>query len=224
MMNFNSDIKVLFFDLDETLVSRKTAFTKFCLEFIDKFKYALHEKVELDILLDYMLKSDNCGKEDRLTFFKLLFKHFNLSQEQIVEFSENWSATFPSYTVVMPDCYSVLYELKKTYRLGLITNGLLKSQSNKIRIAQLSPFFDVIVISGEIGISKPNRDIFLYACEKMGVLPEEAIYIGDNYENDYCGAMAAGMNAIWLAHEAQSVSENINYIKRLSDILYLVAH
>ncbi len=224
MINFNSDIKVLFFDLDETLVSRKTAFAKFSLEFIDKYKYALYEKVELDILLNYMLKSDNCGKEDRLTFFKLLSKYFNLSQEQIVEFSENWSATFPLYTVVMPDCFSVLYELKKTYRLGLITNGLFKSQSNKIRVAQLSPFFDVIVISDEIGISKPNCGIFLYACEQMGVLPEETIYIGDDYENDYSGAIAVGMNTIWLAHGTQSTNQNINYIERLSDILYLVAH
>jgi len=64
--------------------------------------------------------------------------------------------------------------------------------------------FDTILISDAEGVSKPGREIFDRALERLGVNPEYAVFVGDHPEVDVAGARAAGMQAIW--HRDPSVS------------------
>ena len=59
----------------------------------------------------------------------------------------------------------------------------------------LAPFFDRVVISAAAGVRKPDRAIFLQACRELGVDPSETCHIGDSIEEDYEGALAAGLQA-----------------------------
>ena len=58
---------------------------------------------------------------------------------------------------------------------------------------------DEIIVSGDVGVEKPDREIFEIACERLGIAPAEAVYVGDNRKNDVDGALGAGMRAVWLA-------------------------
>lgn len=60
----------------------------------------------------------------------------------------------------------------------------------------LARYFDVMMFSNEIGIRKPNREIFLKTLEKMDISPEEAMHVGDDSDNDIIGARKAGMRTI----------------------------
>jgi putative hydrolase of the HAD superfamily len=57
---------------------------------------------------------------------------------------------------------------------------------------------DLIVTSAEVGVEKPDPAIFRAALSKAKVEPEEAIYVGDDYNNDFQGAKRAGLKAILL--------------------------
>ncbi len=84
--------------------------------------------------------------------------------------------------------------------LGLITNGKSDHQRDKIYGMKLDRWFDekYILASGDVGISKPNREIFLIAQEHWGLIPEETWFIGDSLTHDVGGAASVGWHTIFM--------------------------
>ena len=79
--------------------------------------------------------------------------------------------------------------------LGVISN---MDRTLPQLLAQLGVdgYLSVVVSSGEAGLTKPQPEIFRVALERSGVAPEEALYVGDQYENDVLGARQAGLTPI----------------------------
>ncbi len=96
------------------------------------------------------------------------------------------------------DALPTLSDLRGDYRLGLVTNGVHDLQHQKIERARLQGAFQTIVISGEIGIGKPDRRIFEHALDALGVRANQAVMVGDSLTRDVQGARQAGLRAIWL--------------------------
>ena len=81
---------------------------------------------------------------------------------------------------------------------------------------KLQTYFDPIIISAELGFSKPSRVIFEAASEKLGLLPGAILHVGDSPPNDAEAARAAGFRALLLDRTAQdSGTECINSLHQL---------
>ena len=93
-----------------------------------------------------------------------------------------------------------LFTSLKTARvpLALITNGAADTQRDKLRVLEMEDWFDVVVISGEVGLAKPDASIFRLALNKLPVEPENVWHVGDSLAADVAGAKAAGLTAVWL--------------------------
>jgi putative hydrolase of the HAD superfamily len=63
----------------------------------------------------------------------------------------------------------------------------------------IAPLLDAQVYSVEVGICKPDPAIYQAACERLGVAPEECVYVGDGGSHELSGAVAVGMTAFRLA-------------------------
>ncbi|MFD1065918.1 HAD family hydrolase [Oceanobacillus locisalsi] len=101
--------------------------------------------------------------------------------------------------VLFEDAIAVLAELKKKYRLALITNGSPSLQHLKLQISpELTPYFEKIFISGNIGTGKPDPQIFYDCLEKLGIDPGDAVMVGDNLHTDILGANRTGIDSVWL--------------------------
>jgi len=98
------------------------------------------------------------------------------------------------------DVTDVLEKLRASTPLviGIITEGLEIKQAEKLVRLGIVPMLHprAIFISDQIGISKPNRKLYQRACEVVGVAAPEAMYVGDNPENDIAPAKALGMVAV----------------------------
>jgi HAD superfamily hydrolase (TIGR01549 family) len=92
---------------------------------------------------------------------------------------------------------ALLTALKPHVRIGIVSNNLLDEQQDKIRLCELTPFIDALVVSEEAGTSKPDPTIFHLALERVGCSAEDAVMIGDSWTADVEGARAAGIPAIW---------------------------
>ena len=98
--------------------------------------------------------------------------------------------------------YDVLKTLATRYKLGLVTNFAYSPGAYRVLDHfALKPFFKAIVISGEVGWKKPSRHIFEIALSRLSVKPEEAIFVGDDYEADILGPNKLGMKTIFLCKE-----------------------
>ena len=94
--------------------------------------------------------------------------------------------------------------------LGLITNTQGQLDAGTLRVTaypELAARFAVTVIAGENGVpTKPDTRPFAVCLEQLGVAAEEAVYVGDDWRIDVCGARDAGLNPVWLKH--QTVKRN----------------
>jgi putative hydrolase of the HAD superfamily len=101
----------------------------------------------------------------------------------------------------------LLRRLKPVYRLGVISN-FYGNVAALCREASLADSLDVIVDSAEVGVSKPDPDIFRIALTKIGVAPDRAIFVGDSLERDIAPAHRLGMKTIWLKGPKPRIPEN----------------
>jgi putative hydrolase of the HAD superfamily len=111
-------------------------------------------------------------------------------------------------------------------KTGLISNGfdppdLVRAELARLGVAQL---LDVIVMSGDVGVRKPDPAIFRYALEQLGVAPERALMVGDSVLNDIAGAKALGMKtcqALWFV--ADEIEEPAADFRAFSQMDVLIA-
>jgi putative hydrolase of the HAD superfamily len=96
-----------------------------------------------------------------------------------------------------PEFLRAVESLSHSMKLGIVSNGGSSTQRRKWRAAGLSEIIphDRVIISGEVGMAKPECGIFLLASEILGVSPEDCLHLGDHRVNDLDGARAAGMRA-----------------------------
>ena len=92
----------------------------------------------------------------------------------------------------------LLCDLRHSYRLGLLTNGPSDMQWPKIEHLEIQSLFDVVLVSGDVGIHKPNRLIFEQFLSRLGVMAKEALYVGNSYRMDVVGAKGVGMLSAWI--------------------------
>lgn len=97
-------------------------------------------------------------------------------------------------------------------KLGLVSNGfdppdLARAELERVGVAQL---LDVIVLSPEVGVRKPDPAIFRKALDTIGVAPENALFVGDMLATDIAGAKALGMHtcqALWFVADTDEEPE-----------------
>lgn len=212
-------IKAIIFDVDGTLVDRKDAFIRFCNFLIDRYAKDNPYVGTREALIDYMVEIDENGYGGLENFIPRLNKLWRLPLT-IEEFITERNEVFGKMTTAYPELYEVLEALKGRYKLGIITNGYSSVQREKINSVKIAEYFDDIIVSGEQDFAKPDSRIFALSCERLGVTPDEAVYIGDYYPNDIAGAIGAGIMPIWISEGPQEHKEYEGIrVRRLRDIL-----
>jgi putative hydrolase of the HAD superfamily len=101
----------------------------------------------------------------------------------------------------------LLKRLKSVYRLGVISN-FYGNVATLCGEAELADSLDLILDSAEVGVSKPDPEIFRIALSKLDLAPDRAIFIGDSYERDIEPARQIGMKTIWLKGPNPRIPEN----------------
>ena len=112
--------------------------------------------------------------------------------------SDAYRAAVLGHVEAFPDALATLEAVGARYRLGLISNGPGQLQRPKVERCGLERFFGAVVISGEVGVRKPDPAIFGLALEALAVPAEAAVYVGDNPRHDVVGARDSGLAAIWV--------------------------
>ncbi|BCG07958.1 MULTISPECIES: pyrimidine 5'-nucleotidase [Buttiauxella] len=112
--------------------------------------------------------------------------------------------------VPLPGAVSLLNALKDKVKIGIITNGFTALQQIRLERTGLRDYFDLLVISEQVGVAKPDRKIFDYTFEQMGHPPRDRVLmVGDTAESDILGGMNAGIATCWLNAHARSLPEGI---------------
>lgn len=222
-------VNTLFFDIDDTILNSKMAefnatceFKKInnCFANIDDEEFAKVWREIAEEIYERYLKKEISFDAQRILRIQKIYTMYglNISKELAREKFKEYSKVYEKNWILFDDTIEILNKLKKRYKFGVISNGDGKQQRSKLEHTGIADYFTQIIISGEVGASKPDKRIFEIACEKMEAQPEESIMIGDKYKTDIEGALNAGLYAIWVNRKNEDIQYE-NTINELSEIL-----
>lgn len=136
-------------------------------------------------------------------WFGETFQALNLSctEEDCDSMARQYFEVFEQHLTLYPDVIRTLNGIKSTYPslvLGIITKGPTERQRRRIEGRGLTRYFPIIGISEELGVAKPNPEIFHWALREAHVEAKDAVMIGDDPRSDMVGAMNAGLSVVWV--------------------------
>lgn len=129
--------------------------------------------------------------------FELLFEEMGASLDAAA-FSERYLENLARFADLIEGAEEVVRTLYGKVGMVLITNGLAAVQRSRLARSPLAGYFADVVISEEVGVSKPDGRIFDVAFEKMGNPKKEAVLIvGDSLTSDMRGGIDYGIDTCW---------------------------
>lgn len=128
---------------------------------------------------------------------------------------------------VYPEAENCLSELSKHYKIGIIANQNFGSQERLDKLGLLK-YIDLVIVSAEEGVAKPDLRIFEIALSKADCKAEESVMVGDRLDNDIVPANKIGMKTVWIKQGLGGLStpmtqeEQPNYtVSNLSELCAL---
>lgn len=126
---------------------------------------------------------------------------------QIAEALEVRSALYRKWFVPRPGAEEILHELReRTTPTGLISMCAPDTPA-LWRASPLGGLIDVEVFSCEVGLRKPEPEIYLAAAERLGVDPTACLYVGDGAYAELSGASSVGMHAVLIRDPSEAEVE-----------------
>lgn len=144
-----------------------------------------------------------------------------LTEQEVCAIFDSYLTLYENSWTLYPDVLPCLDALA-AYPLGMITNGDSDQQRQKLDQTGIARYFNSVIVSGDVGVAKPGRQIFERSAEELGLQPDELLFIGDNPENDVQGALQAGWQAIWLNRTGSEQEVAALTVANLSDVPCLV--
>lgn len=216
-------IKAVLFDFDETLQDRTAAFEKYMDTFLADFCPDI-DSAEIEKRKEEMRVTGNGGYVNREEWYASLIESWGWKNAPSnVTLANHYDTKFGDHNVIFPNSPILLKELKdRGYTVGVITNGPSYLQNHKMDTSGLRQYCDIVVVSGDVGVHKPDPALFTYTADKLGLKTEECVYVGDHPVNDIQGALAAGMKAIrmnfgWF--KDKELRSDVPVIENIIDVL-----
>ncbi|MCD7723646.1 MAG: HAD-IA family hydrolase [Clostridiales bacterium] len=222
-------IKAVLFDFDETLQDRTAAFEKYMAAFFGEFFPGIApaelEKRKAEMRLTgnggYVMAN---GYESRDGWYKDLIERWHWHNSPPVhELTAHYDTHFGDYCVIFPEAAPVLKQLRLMgYVTGVITNGPSVLQHHKMEKSGLSCYCDIVVVSGDIGIDKPDPEIFKYTSSRLKLECGQCVYVGDHPVNDIAAAQNAGMHPVRMNHgwfKGKNLTPGVPVIENLSELI-----
>lgn len=196
--------EVILFDADETLYdfkkSEREAFKNTMIKFNIKYDEAYHLKIyqEINTLLWKEFEQGLITQEKlKVERFKRLSDKLKISFDE-TNFAKLYMEHLADASFLYDDSMELIETLNKSFRLAIVTNGLTLVQDKRIRKSVISKFFETIVISEEILISKPNPKIFEHTLNNINFFDKNKVLIvGDSLSSDIQGGINFGIDTCW---------------------------
>ena len=196
--------EIIIFDADETLFdfkkSERDAFKNTMLEFDIEYDENHHLKIYHGINMAIWKEFEDgliTQKELKVERFKRLSHKLNTKFDE-VEFAKSYMKYLSYASFLYDDSIDLVESLHKNYRLTIITNGLKDVQDNRIRKSIIAKYFEDVVVSEEVEVSKPDPKIFEHALNNIKHTDKsKVLMVGDSLTSDIQGGINFGIDTCW---------------------------
>ena len=214
--------RAILFDNDDTLMDFQTgnrnAINQLMNElgYHDPNRYDQYETVKLECWADLeqgLIKQSQVRMERFVRFFARYPVHGDARQA-----AERFAWLLGQQSIMLPHAEDTIRHIVKHLPVVIVTNGMTSIQESRFALSPLKTLVTDIVISEEIGFSKPDPEIFFSALRSLNVLPKDALMIGDGINSDIRGANNAGIDACWLNPSGKTLPIDVHAEYMIKDI------
>lgn len=203
-------LKIVLFDIDDTLLDHRNAELQgIAFMYETYFQNRVTQNHFQELWLEVTRKHWNAFKHGLLTFQQQRLERIkeiwhalgiSLDDTEALELFDVYLKRYQECWRPFPGIADLLRELR--VETGILSNGSLQQQSQKLKMLKLLPCFNAhkIFTSDELGIAKPALKLFLLIGKLLELKPAEILYIGDSLELDIQPALQVGWQAILLDH------------------------
>ncbi len=228
-----SSVQTVFFDIDDTLIDDAAATRAGALGVFDKYRDRLdgtdeHLMQRWNTLLDHHFERYLRGETSFIGQRRARIRDlFGLTPDQMPDAEVDaihavYREFYDGACRLSPDAVETLDALAGC-RLGVISNGSSTQQRQKLASVGILDRFAAVLISGDIGVAKPQPEIFQAACEAVGASPSDCLHVGDRLDVDALGARDAGLTGVWFDRIGKGGGPpGVSTIARLSELPALV--
>lgn len=189
----------ILFDADETLYSfnsfqgLKPMLARYGIEFTRE-DYDKFQAVNQPLWVAYQNK-EITAQELQITRFTKLAEQ---TGQDPLKLNQELMAEMAMVSQPLENTFATLEILSGKVKMGIITNGFKSLQQKRLDNTNTAQFFELVVVSEEVGVAKPDRKIFDYAFERMG-LPDKSriLMVGDTLASDILGGNQSGIDSCW---------------------------
>jgi len=234
------NVKVLIFDLDNTLINyggvTEKAWNLTCEKLVKEFQMKHDAKSIASKIIEVnhsVWENEDKRPKGNFSFYELrksivkeALEYFHLTNEDMIEFLvQNYSKCKHEAVYMFEDVPDTLRALKQRgYMTALLTNGDSAFQREKIKRFNMEELFDGIFIDGEQGVGKPEKEAYYNVLKKFNVPASEACMIGDHYLWEVVAPKEYGLKAVWVNRGELGVKGNEDIqadhvIKNISELL-----
>ena len=222
-------LRAVLFDLDDTLFDHRAcarealsdvhrahpAFRALQFQELERLHAGLLEDLHRRVLTGELPLE--IAREER---FRRLFQAAGVTaaEELVTRTAATYRDGYIRIRQPIPGAAALLERVRQRAKVGIVSNNLLAEQQGKLRDCRLAAYVDVLVVSEEAGVSKPDPRIFEIALERLGCSAGDVVMVGDSWAADVIGACDAGIRAIWfnpLGKPAPDPSASIDQLSRL---------
>jgi putative hydrolase of the HAD superfamily len=212
-----TDVKIVFFDLDDTLcgywdaskVALRNTFDSHAPsghtpeEMVEHWATAFREfsptLKKSGWYENYLRKGEPTRTEQmRLTLLRAGID----DPEEAKKLSDLYAEERNHNLKLFPETLEVIQTLSAKYPLGLITNGPADIQRQEIATLGIEPYFQHVYIEGEMGRGKPLPEVFEMIASEVKRKPNEILFVGNSYAHDVQPAILAGWHGFWVRRES----------------------
>jgi len=204
-----SKYSYIFFDLDRTLWDYDTNSRTVLLEIFRLYELDKHFGSGEQFIESYNRHNDKLWDDYRkgLTSKEILRNlrfELTLAEKGLVDpeiccrIGDFYLEQSPLKNNLFPGSHEILAYLKeKGYHLFILTNGFRTTQIGKMTNSGIMEYFDRLYTSEEIGVNKPNKEIFHWAVSSLNAKKAQCLMIGDDNRVDIEGAALYGIDSVW---------------------------
>ena len=143
--------------------------------------------------------------------FRQLLAYLNRTDLDADALSTAYANGLGNHADLLPGAADFIHALHGKIKIALVSNGVSAIQRSRLSHCPLTPLFDVIVISEEVGAAKPDPTTLHVAMEKLGCTDKaQAVMMGDSLSADIPAAINAGVDSIFFSSKGK-VSDVATY-------------
>ncbi len=224
-------LKAILFDLDDTLFDHRHSsraalrvlqqhyadgLGSISLDELEAINLVILNEVHIEVLAG-ALNAD----EARVKRFGMMLGRYGLlpSPESLQDVADRYRARYQESRRATPGAHALLRAVRsRGLKTAIVTNNLVEEQMDKLQHCGLLHLIDSTTISEEAGYSKPDARIFQAALNRLECTADEAIMLGDAWENDILGARGAGIRGVWYnCYASTRPDDSVPEIQSLED-------